>query len=351
MRKIIFFVFLCFLINAYAVPFKQLVFFGDSLSDDGNLYKLLLKIIPKSPPYYKGRFSNGPTWAENISDYYYSNYYMDAKNYAVGGATAIFHLPNDRFFAPTNLQLEVDKYLLDTSFEDRENILFNIWIGGNDYLFDQKVDVEKATEAVTTGIIANIERLISHGGRRFLIFNLPDLSKTPFANTEDKLQLKRLTVMHNLKLTEKVKMLVEKYTKVKLVYVNFYDIFNDVMSNPEKYNRKYKVNIKNISEGCWKGGFMLQKSISREQIASDVRQALNEAGKEADNLDIQAITTFIASNPAMLTSYQIGNRYSGEIPCPNPDEYLFWDKMHPTAIAHKVIGNIMVDFITAQFPG
>ena len=59
--------------NSYAMAFDQIVFFGDSLSDNGNLYKLFYKILPKSPPYYNGRFSNGPTWAEDVGTYYNEN--------------------------------------------------------------------------------------------------------------------------------------------------------------------------------------------------------------------------------------------------------------------------------------
>ncbi len=44
--------------NVYAAqyPFNDLIFFGDSLSDNGNLYNRTFGYIPKSPPYYEGRF-------------------------------------------------------------------------------------------------------------------------------------------------------------------------------------------------------------------------------------------------------------------------------------------------------
>ena len=44
--------------------FEQIVVFGDSLSDNGNQYKNTGQ--PPSPPYYNGRFSNGPTWSRVI---------------------------------------------------------------------------------------------------------------------------------------------------------------------------------------------------------------------------------------------------------------------------------------------
>ena len=44
--------------------------FGDSLSDVGNAYigsGLIGTPVPISPPYYAGRFSNGPNWLDDLS--------------------------------------------------------------------------------------------------------------------------------------------------------------------------------------------------------------------------------------------------------------------------------------------
>jgi len=46
--------------------FKTLFAFGDSLSDAGNDYYVDGGTDPVSP-YYKGHFSNGPTWVEDLS--------------------------------------------------------------------------------------------------------------------------------------------------------------------------------------------------------------------------------------------------------------------------------------------
>lgn len=41
-------------------PFSRIVMFGDSLSDTGKMYGKMRGYLPSSPPYYQGRFSNGP---------------------------------------------------------------------------------------------------------------------------------------------------------------------------------------------------------------------------------------------------------------------------------------------------
>ncbi|MEH1830786.1 MAG: hypothetical protein V7L29_01550 [Nostoc sp.] len=46
--------------KASAASFDQLYVFGDSLSDTGNIYNATGKTYPQSPPYFEGRFSDGP---------------------------------------------------------------------------------------------------------------------------------------------------------------------------------------------------------------------------------------------------------------------------------------------------
>src|SRR4051812_24277895 len=45
----------------------NLVVFGDSLSDVGNLSLSNGNIETPSPPYFAGRFSNGPLWVDTLA--------------------------------------------------------------------------------------------------------------------------------------------------------------------------------------------------------------------------------------------------------------------------------------------
>ena len=50
---------------------SNLIVFGDSLSDMGNgNNSAIVSVVFSSPPYWQGRFSNGPVWIEHISDKY-----------------------------------------------------------------------------------------------------------------------------------------------------------------------------------------------------------------------------------------------------------------------------------------
>lgn len=67
-------------ITAFAGPFDGVVVYGDSLSDNGNLYGAIG--VPP-PPYYMGRFSNGPVAAEYLAN----NLNVPLTDWAWGGAT------------------------------------------------------------------------------------------------------------------------------------------------------------------------------------------------------------------------------------------------------------------------
>ena len=73
---------------ANAQSYSRLVVFGDSLSDNGNLYAISGQ--PTSPPYYQGRFSNGPVFTEllgfNAGRYTAGAPVTGSVNYAFGGA-------------------------------------------------------------------------------------------------------------------------------------------------------------------------------------------------------------------------------------------------------------------------
>jgi len=66
--------------------FSRIVMFGDSLSDTGKMYSKMRGYLPSSPPYYQGRFSNGPVWLEQLTRQFPG---LTIANEAEGGATAV----------------------------------------------------------------------------------------------------------------------------------------------------------------------------------------------------------------------------------------------------------------------
>lgn len=352
MKKIFLFLFLMVsFINVHAAKINNLIFFGDSLSDNGNLYSLLLHVIPKSPPYFDGRFTNGTTWAENLGKYYYNKNYADYKIYAVGGATAVFHLPSSKFFSPTLLSLEVDKYLLDSIFTNKSNTMFVIWIGGNDYLFDENADMEQATSKVVNKISWAVNRLRIFGGKNFLVLNLPDLSRIPKTQDGGSTDLLHaVTVLHNQKLDAAMQALQSDHPDIQITSIDIYGLFNDVMANPEKYNEKYNIHVTNIKDACWTGGIWLKQANSSKGLAKEIQQSLATSKMKApENFDAQAVSNLIVHSPVLAHAYQMSQSYErGNIPCANPDEYLFWDAIHPTAVVHQILSQIVIEQLGDQ---
>jgi phospholipase/lecithinase/hemolysin len=69
--------------------FTKLYVFGDSLSDDGNVYTLTGGSFPPSPPYAQ-HFSNGPVAVDQLAGHLgigLTPFATGGTNYAVGGAT------------------------------------------------------------------------------------------------------------------------------------------------------------------------------------------------------------------------------------------------------------------------
>lgn len=309
MKKYLFFLLLfSFTLKVFALSYSEVVFFGDSLSDNGNLYATM-KVIPKSPPYYEGRFSNGPTWAEYLGDYFHAECNANIQNYAVGGATTIFHNPM-KGALPYILKEEVNKYL-DTH-HPKEDSLFSIWIGGNDYLDERREDINQLATDVVEGIVSNIVLLISHGARHFLVMDLPDLSKIPFTQGKSNSKSERLIALsqlHHVKLADALRDLQRHYPDIQFKYIDAYNLFNDIVTNTEFYNQKYHAHLTNTTDACWEGGYMYQ-NVSGNAVLT-----------EAENVAL-AYTT-------------------GKKPCTLQDEYIFWDQIHPTTVMHRIFSEIV----------
>jgi|GEM_PF-852095 len=345
-----------------AYPYNKILFFGDSLSDNGNLYSFDFGYLPKSPPYFEGRFSNGYVWSEAVAKYLYDSNYISSDNYAIGGETAIFHNPVNGYL-PYSLTASLNSYLLRSAFGDRSMTLFVIWIGGNDYL-KGSTEVDQLTTDVVANIKATIESLIYRGGVNFLIINLPDLSLTPYAKENNMVQnLHELTAMHNTKLAEAVTQIQDGYKNINIHLYDVSTLFAQLIENPDVFNKKYQLHIKNTGAACWQGGYtrkQKQASLTEEAIAQQLQEQMRmkiksasftDSGAEQPKLDSAAFAHQIATTPALAEAYKTSEKAAeGELPCRSPDEYVFWDHIHPTAVMHSVLAKDIIGFIDQNYP-
>lgn len=132
----------------------QLVFFGDSLSDNGNLLAAGTGLLPPEViaqiSGFEGRVSNGPTFAEYVAGL---SGLPESLNYAVAGGEAagtqplldfieefgltgelIVPLNDPRLAFDMNLGAQVDRFVDDAAGAELSQVGAFILAGGNDYL-------------------------------------------------------------------------------------------------------------------------------------------------------------------------------------------------------------------------
>lgn len=306
---------------AQATPtFSQIIAFGDSLSDDGNIRHRLEDEAFISYPggaynYSDGRFTNSSdtdpnsgtyagTWHEQLARDFLglpvaTNSLDGGTDYAYGGATTesgtreVTVISNpDPFvggeFTVTidNLGKQVDDYLAGSTVDPAA--LYIVWGGGNDLFDDESSDNVSATAGRVAGLV---EQLARAGAVYILVPNVPPLGLVP--NYKD--DPERAAALNAAsgdyraelaaQLDASVSTLADESITITLYRLDAYGLFYRLAANPEDY------------------GFV---------TTSDSSQ-----GKSVD-----------------------------------PDEYLFWDEIHPTTAGHYQIAVAAFDLLsgTAEPP-
>ena len=195
-------------LNSTGATISNLFFFGDSLTDTGNVFTAtsnlslvtlgLIAVQPQSPPYFNGRFSNGPVWAETtaarlgqagdaaragMSLGLFGSLTGPGNNYAIGGARNAYGGALGSFDAlvPTGVLAQV-AYYLNTQIAD-PNALYFLEGGGNDLRDAAKLatlDSQVQAAANAAGAMAaSLWSLYQGGARQFLLMNAPNLGFIP----------------------------------------------------------------------------------------------------------------------------------------------------------------------------
>jgi phospholipase/lecithinase/hemolysin len=262
---------------AAASQYTHIVVFGDSLSDDGNLFALDATQVPASQ-YYQGRFSNGLVWVEYLA----GADLLDATlvNNAYGGATTDGS-------SPPGVQLQVSTYVASaTALPDA---LYIIWVGANDFLGIPPADFE--TSAANIGDA--LDELATFGANHIMVVNLPDLGAIPRnAGTNNAAVATALTTSFNAELAEVVTAFETANPSIRVYEFNANALFSDVMANPADYG------IGNATGICPNftvdddfdndGDYLFWDSIhptteAHEEIAQEAAQLLPDADGDSDS--------------------------------------------------------------------
>jgi phospholipase/lecithinase/hemolysin len=269
--------------------FSQLYVFGDSLSDVGNVQAATTALSPLAPitpgPYYfNGRFSNGANYVEALSNGLglgaVTPSTAGGNDYAYGGALAT----GTAF--PTSLVVQdvddqVTQYL-GAHPVSNANALYLVYAGNNDVLSNPS-----GVTAAANSIAASIGRLYDAGARKVLAPNLPLLGLVPQNNGKpaNAAAANTATLQFNSALSTALNQLQWSLADLTIYRLDVAALFANIIANPAS------VGLTNVKDSAAPG---------------------LEPGDQT---------------------------YDTSLLVPNPDQYLFWDDLHPTRAGPLLLGN------------
>jgi phospholipase/lecithinase/hemolysin len=266
--------------RAAAGPFSQLVVFGDSLSDVGNIAASSLDIFP-GRYYHDDRFSNGPVFVEALSVGLGLGSPIRStaggNNFAYGGAQTAGTGGLQGLFI-RDIDEQVDQFLATRSVDP--GALFLVFAGSNDL-----VNGQANTNVPVNNLAEDIGRLVAAGARNFLVPNLPLLGHTPRFNDDPGTlaQYNTRSLQFNAALEVMLDNLQTNNLALTFFRLDVAALVNEVLANPAEFG------LTNVTDAAAPG---------------------------------------LEPGAALYNTSQIA---------PNAHQYAFWDDLHPTATVHTFL--------------
>lgn len=326
--------------QAEAASFSNLYVFGDSLSDSGNILNIttalnqippellppgltIPPITPPVPPYDQaGRFSNGLVWVDylaqdlgltltpstelsvlfpgstlqssltidpNSGEFIISPFFngitaTQSVNFAFGGSeTGIISDPGIPGLL-TQVSWFVNDLASVNQFADSD-ALYIVSSGPNDYQTHPNPNPEQTVSNIAT----TIQLLYNSGARNIMVSNMSDIGKTPRALSPfapvPSAPLSEITQVHNSLLTQTLQNL-SLLPDINLIPLDVFSLYDQMIKNHEQ------LGFTQVTETC-----------------------LTPDPSLFPNLN----------SPLLLTV------------CDQPEQYVFWDGIHPTTASHEVL--------------
>ena len=290
---------------AAAQQYSEVVVFGDSLSDSGNAFALrgaastppdyaLDPLLVPGAPYARGghHFQDGATWVEQLARSLgvsgsarpaYQSSGSVARNFAVGGARAREDGSN------VNLPTQVAAYLEQSGGVASPGALYVIAIGSNDVrdalvAYSRGQDGGAILAAALGSIAQTITSLSAAGARTFLVWNVPNIGLTPalrMAGPAASQFATNLSLAFNTQLMAILGQLAAGLPSTRIVSFDAFGLLTSIVANPGAYG------MSNVTSAC-------------------------------------------------VTPYE------PPFACRQPDEFLFWDGIHPTRATHAIIAQQVI---------
>lgn len=280
----------------------HLAVFGDSLTDQGRLWRLSNKTIPRADlGYYNGRFTNAygvwldylKGWTEDKTAY---------TNFAFGGAFACDY-PGPRPQAIPSLTQQIGIHLSRLPTSGYKSLLANkqrgaiIWTGHNDLFFFApqllrgELNATAFVQNVVGCIIAGSQALMDAGEQKVVIGTTAPIARTPAAQNE--------------------------------IPAAALPIFSGILDAYNKLLAQAVQQLNAAKQGSGKGVYLW-----------DAFTELNAAFETFECYGFKTLEGCIKYAPGQ-GAFQRAE--PTEPVCTNPNERVFWDAFHPSSRAHKRI--------------
>ena len=303
--------------------FDSLYVFGDSLADTGNVFveSRLLGEQPAVPPsdqpfqaYFKGRFSNGYIGVEYLWQRL-TGYAPGSSNgmkafltapvlrasgavsFAFGGTgtPVLDQTPGGGWAPGLKGQVEIFRAALPGKTPSKK-ALYVIITGFNDYR-DDPYNVPMDPADVVKGIADSVARLYQTGARHVMVVNLPDLGVVP-AFSGNPGPASQLSDVHNGLLTVELNKVRSRFPPLHLVQVDLDPLIDGLVQTLESRVPALEVFSAPGQSAC----IFINPALCQDALP------------------------FTFDNPAL--------------------GFVFWDVVHPTAQAHRELGNYLYDTLT-----
>ena len=276
--------------------FDRVVSFGDSLSDNGNLLAAVGSPPAPGPDYFFGRFSNGPTFTEllagpvNLVTGESSQQRFWGPGFSVNPSSGDVNLAIGGAQAAGGDLPSVQVQIgafLATGGQFGPNDLVTTLAGAND-IFNENLN-EGAANTAAIAQTTNLGILVNAGARTILIGNLPNLGATPaFSGNPVTAQLGLMaTNTFNARLDQGVEQVAAANPQANIVQMDLRTAAEIIAANPAAFG------FTNVTDSCNVGGTI----------------------------------------------------------CANPDQFTFWDGVHPTAAAHEFLAQYAAALLSTDEHG
>ena len=261
--------------TASAGTYDRVFAFGDSLTDNGNFFAATGGTYPP-PPYFNGRFSNGPVAAEVMA----ADLGAMLHDYAFGGASTGFFnadVPAGPLHFTGVLSQVAGFTAAPPPGATGSGALFLVWAGANDFLNATPADVAAVGAAAIGNLATAAVNLYGVGARDFLFPLMADLGTTP--------QVRALG-------------------PGAAAFASFASL---------SFNGALQHNLELLGATLPGSHFMFYDTFAEEHLV-------------LDNAAFYGLTN---TTDACLTSTSL---------CVDPSQYFFWDDIHPTSGVAALIG-------------